>query len=120
MSIYDIRVTKRDDFPLAIFESDLLKKALCKLKLHKNTRSDLKKLIETTCFKKVFLYLFWIFVALKFSQRFFSDIDHFSGRDKKLKDLKDNKQELYRQLEDDLKLGQERRIKFIKYWRHKF
>lgn len=120
INLYDIKVNHRDQFPITIYNSDFLKKALDKLKLPKKTRKLLKLLVKTTPFKKAYMYLFWIWAALKFGQRTFGDIDHYSGKDAAVRDLKDNRKELYRVLEEDMKLGQERRVQFIKYWRHKF
>lgn len=89
ISIYDIRLTKRDVFPLSVFQSDFLRKGLDNLKLKKNIHKKIKHLIKLTQIRKAFTYLFWIFVAFKFSKRSFGDIDHYSGQDPKVLDLKD-------------------------------
>ena len=57
---------------------------------------------------------------MKFRDRTFGDMDHFNGKDGLTQSLKDDRLQLFRYVEKDLKVGQSRRIEFIKYWRHKF
>lgn len=80
----------------------------------------MKKVIKDKDFQKAFAYMFWVFLALKFRERNFGDRDHYNGMDSVTKKLVDNRSELYRVLSEDLRLGHDRRISFIKYWRHKF
>ena len=122
LSAYELKVTQKDDLPLKVFESEFLKKALDSFNLAKPTRKGIKRLIKIEKFRKAFMYLFWIFVGLKFRSRSFGDRDHFnSNKDEVIKTLREeNRFELYRVLEQDTLLGQSRRISFIKYWRLKF
>ena len=67
------------------------------------------------------MYLFWVFVALKFKSRSFGDLDHFNGTDKTTKYLKKrNPLYFHKLIKEDLELGKTRRITYIKYWRQKF
>lgn len=91
ISVYDLKVTKRDDFPLKIYDSDFLSEALDQLKVSKQTKSGLKKVIKDKDFKKAFAYMFWVFLALKFRERNFGDRDHYNGMDSVTKKLVDNR-----------------------------
>ena len=79
LSAYELKVTQKDDLPLKIFESEFLKKALDSFNLAKPTRKGIKRLIKIEKFRKAFMYLFWIFVGLKFRSRSFGDRDHFNS-----------------------------------------
>ena len=120
VSVYDIKVTHRDIFPLKIYKSKILPKALDALRVPKKTRKCFKKLFKVKNFRKAVTYLFWMFMAMKFRERSFGDLDHYSGKDPEVKRLKDNRAELYKVLEADIAKGKSRRIAFVKYWRHKF
>ena len=81
----------------------------------------LKQLIKVQQFRKAYTYLFWLIVAFKFRDRTFGDMDHFNGRDATIQAMKDDRRlELYSLMEEDIVMGQNRRVEFIKYWRHKF
>ena len=67
------------------------------------------------------MYLFWIFVGLKFKDCTFGDLDHFNGNDETTRAMKqNNRRELYRLIQQDKKIGLLRRVGFIKYWRSKY
>ena len=118
MSPYDIKITQKDYFPLKIYDSEFLKLALDSFEIVKPVRKKLKKLILETSLRKAFTYLWWVIFALKFKNYTFGDIDHFNGRDKTTKAMYKNKRlELYALMQEDLKIGQARRINLIKYWR---
>ena len=120
MSAYDLKITQKDTFPLKVYNSDYLKDALDSFELRHHIRKHFKKLFKFKPFRKAFMYLFWLFVALKFRDRTFGEMDHFNGKDSVTQSLKDNRLELFRKVEADLKVGEKRRVNFIKYWRHKF
>ena len=56
-------------FPFKIYESDILKDALFSFELPKSLHKKLKKLFQDRTFRKAVLYIFWVFVALKFALR---------------------------------------------------
>lgn len=121
MSPYEFKVTEMDVFPIKVCDSKFLNHALDSFSIVKPIRKNMKKLIKVPLFRKAYTYLFWLVIALKFRERTFGDMDHFNGKDETIQSLKDDKRmELYRLMEEDLILGQSRRIRFIKYWRHKF
>ena len=108
-------------FPFKIYESDVLKDALCSFELPKTLHKKLRKLFQDRTFRKAVLYIFWVFVALKFKDASFGDIDHYNGTDETTLALKkDNRRELYRLMKEDIETGKRRRVSFIKYWRSKF
>ena len=84
-------MTKRDEFPLKLYDSTFLVDALEQLKVLKPTRRSFKKLCKDSGFRKAFVYLFWIFFALKFRERSFGDRDHYNYQDPITKKLLDNR-----------------------------
>ena len=56
-------------------------KALNQIKLTKSLMNDMKKLGSNPSFCKAFMYLFWIYLGLKFRERTFGDMDHYNGKD---------------------------------------
>ena len=91
MSPYEIKITRKDVFPLKIYQSMFLKEALDSFELAKPTRKSMKKLFVEKSFRKAFLYLWWVLLALKFKDRTFGDIDHFNGRDVATRTMKKHK-----------------------------
>lgn len=120
-SAYDLKITNQDVFPLKIYGSKFLVSSLSNFDIANSVKRALKKLFKDAAFRKVYLYLFWLLIGLKFRERTFGDLDHFNGKDKTIKSMKDGQRmELYRLMEQDIELGRIRRVSFIKYWRHKF
>ena len=81
MSAFDLKITAQDVLPLKVFESKYFLEAINQVKLTKSICKDLKKLANTPSFCKAFMYLFWIFLGLKFRERTFGDMDHYNGKD---------------------------------------
>lgn len=116
---YNLKVTDETHLPIKLYHSNYLKQALGTFTIAKKIKKNLKKLFRLSRFRKSFVYLFWIFIALKFTDRTFGNYNHFNG-DANTRKLKKDRFKLYRLLEEDIALGYERRINFIKYWRYKF
>ena len=91
MSAYDLKITQKDSFPLQVFESKYLRDSLDSFQIRRHVRKDFKKLFKFQPFRKAFVYLFWIFMAMKFRNRTFGDIDHFNGKDEASQSLKDHR-----------------------------
>jgi hypothetical protein len=66
ISPFEIKVTRNNVFPLKIYKSHYLRKALDSITISKKSRKCLKKLFKVEELRKAFLYLFWIFIAFKF------------------------------------------------------
>ena len=91
MSAYDLKISQKDTFPLQVFESHFLRESLDSFELRGHIRKHYKKLIHFQPFRKAFVYLFWLFVAMKFRDRTFGDMDHFNGKDNLTQSLKDDR-----------------------------
>ena len=76
-----MKIVRKDDFPLKIYQSDMLEDALSAFEIKNHMHKKLKVLFKDKTFRKAILYLFWVFVALKFKSCSFGDIDHFNGKD---------------------------------------
>ena len=121
IGLYEIKVTEQDRFPFLVYDIESLKQALDRYKLQAVTRSNFRALLRSDYFKKAFLYVFWIFMALKFKDHAFGNYDHFSPVDQIFKDQQYlSGKEKYNLKNEDLELGRQRRISFIQYWRVKF
>ena len=79
MSPYQLKVTEHNVFPIKVFKSKFLVDALDSVEIPKKNRKCLKKLFREEEFRKAFLYLFWIFIALKFQARTFGNLDHYNS-----------------------------------------
>ena len=115
-----MQVTQQHKFPFLVYGSNCLKEALDRYKLNPITRSNIRALIRTEHLKKAFTYLFWIYFALKFQDKSFGNLNHFMSLDHVFGDQKISGKEKYLFKQEDLAIGRERRINFIKYWRMKF
>ena len=103
ISPYEIKVNKKNVFPLKVYDSDFLRSALDSFELAKPVRKSLKQLILDRSFRRAYLYLWWVMFALKFTGRTFGDIDHFNGRDSVTREMKDhNRIELYALMQVDI------------------
>ena len=85
------------------------------------TRS-LVRLIKLPEMKKCFLYMFWLYFAMKFRDGSFAILDHTKTSAAKTHclDVDMGLQERRRIIEQDLGVARQRRVEFIKQWRAKF
>ena len=70
--------------------------------------------------KKAFMYVFWIFLALKFKDQAFGNFNHWEPTAAVFDTNEFDAKQIYDLKNEDLKIGRDRRISFIKYWRMKF
>ena len=106
LSPYELKVTKKDVFPVKIYNSDFLEDALNLFEISQSIKKSLMRLFKDRTFRKAFMYLFWVFVGLKFKNRSFGDLDHFNGTDETTKNMKiKNRRKLYGLMEEDIQVG---------------
>ena len=72
----EMRLTEPDNFPVRIYRSTYLRQALDKFTLKAHVRRNLAKLAKLPEMKRCFLYIFWIYFAMKFRDSSFAILDH--------------------------------------------
>lgn len=118
----DVRLTTPDGFPVRIYRSTYLRQALERFTLKPKVERALRKLVRLPEMKKAFLYIFWIYFAMRFRDGSFAVLDHAmaSAATAHCLDVDIGVQERRRIIEQDLEVAHQRRVKFIKQWRAKF
>ena len=117
-----MRLTVPDSFPVRIYRSTYLRQALDKFTLKPHVRRRLSRLVRLPEMKKAFLYIFWLYWAMKFRDGSFAILDH-TKRPAVPTDCLDEDmglREWRRVIERDIEAAFYRRIDFIKQWRAKF
>lgn len=118
----DVRLTTPDGFPVRIYRSPYLRQALERFTLKPKVERALRKLVRLPEMKKAFLYIFWIYFAMRFRDGSFAVLDHAmaSAATTHCLDVDIGVQERRRIIEQDLEVAHQRRVEFIKQWRAKF